>query len=63
MLKHFKENLNGTTTYPSTCQEYFDRGTRTNGTFKIRPNLALNSYHVECIFSETEGMAILNNES
>ena len=34
----FQENLNGTFTYPSSCEEYFQQGSRLNGTYFIRPN-------------------------
>ena len=51
--------MNGSATYPATCQEYFDRGTRNNGTYKIRPSLDLHSYHVECIFTDKEGFTLL----
>ena len=53
-----KENLNGTATFPASCQEYFERGTRTNGTYKIRPSLELHSFNVECEFIET-GITLL----
>ena len=36
----FQENLNGTTTFGATCQEYFQRGSRRNGTYSIRPDLS-----------------------
>ena len=57
---NIKENLNGTATYPATCQEYFDRGTRANGTYKIRPSIDLHSYHVQCKFTKTEGITFLH---
>ena len=37
----FQENLNGTFTYASSCDEYFQQGNRSNGSFLIRPNQAL----------------------
>ena len=36
----FQENLNGTTTYSASCQEYFEQGDQRNGTYFIRPSLA-----------------------
>ena len=39
--KFSQENLNGTFTYASSCDEYFQQGNRSNGTFLIRPNPAL----------------------
>lgn len=54
-----KETMNGTATYPSTCQEYFDRGTRKNGTYKIRPSLELHSFRVLCEFTEDSGLTIV----
>ena len=56
---NIKENLNGTATYPATCQEYFDRGTRFNGTYKIRPSLELHSFYVECEFIEDIGITLI----
>ena len=36
---HFiQENINGTFTYASTCDEYYHRGNKLNGSFLIRPN-------------------------
>ena len=37
----FQENLNGTFTYASSCDEYFQQGNKSNGSFLIRPNQAL----------------------
>ena len=56
---NFKENLNGTATFPATCQEYFDRGTRFNGTYKIRPSLEIHSFYVECEFTEDIGITVI----
>ena len=39
-MKTFKENINGTTTFGATCQEYFEMGSKRNGTFSIRPDLS-----------------------
>ena len=47
----FQENLNGTFTYASSCDEYFQQGDRSNGSFLIRPNPGLGSkfkYNLEC---------------
>ena len=38
----FQENLNGTTTFGASCQEYYERGSRRNGTYSIRPDLSRN---------------------
>ena len=38
-----QENLNGTFTYASSCDEYFQQGNRLNGSFLIRPNPVLGS--------------------
>ena len=38
-----QENLNGTFTYASSCDEYFQQGNRSNGSFLIRPNPVLGS--------------------
>ena len=54
-----KENLNGTATFPATCQEYYERGTSTNGTYKIRPSLELHSFYVECEFTDDLGITLL----
>ena len=35
-----RENINGTTTFGASCQEYFERGSRQNGTYSIRPDLS-----------------------
>ena len=40
IMKTFKENINGTTTFGATCQEYFEMGSKRNGTFSIRPDLS-----------------------
>ena len=45
----FQENLNGTTTFGATCQEYFERGSRRNGTYSIRPDLSRNK--IQTIFA------------
>ena len=45
--------MNGTATFPASCQEYFERGTKTNGSYKIRPSLELHSFFVECEFDES----------
>ena len=45
----FQENLNGTTTFGATCQEYFERGSRRNGTYSIRPDLSRNK--IQAIFA------------
>ena len=36
----FKENINGTTTFGATCEEYFHLGSRRNGTYSIRPDIS-----------------------
>ena len=36
-----QQNVNGTFTYASSCDEYFQQGYRSNGSFLIRPNQAL----------------------
>ena len=38
-----QENLNGTFTYASSCDEYFQQGNRSNGSFLIRSNPVLGS--------------------
>ena len=52
-LKDFKDNLNGTSTFLASCQQYYDNGERNNGTFRIRPNIALPSFEVYCAFDNT----------
>jgi len=59
LMIEFQENLNGTATFPATCQEYFERGTRMNGTYKIRPSLEFHSFFVECEFVEDMGITLL----
>ena len=51
--------MNGTATFPASCAEYFDRGTRFNGTYKIRPSLQLHSFYVECEFTEDTGITVI----
>ena len=55
----FKENLNGSETFASSCMEYFDMGNRQNGLYKIRPSLTFHAFKVECLFTETEGITII----
>ena len=43
--------MNGTNTYAASCQEYFDLGNRVGGTFKIRPNINVQPFEVECEFN------------
>ena len=47
----FEDKLNGTTTFMASCQEYYDNGERKNGTFRIRPNIKMPSFEVNCIFT------------
>ena len=54
----FKENLNTTATHPASCQEYFDRGTRIDGTYKIKPSLMYHSFEVNCEFQESSEKGI-----
>ena len=35
----------------ASCQEYYDNGERKNGTFRIRPNIKMPSFEVNCIFT------------
>ena len=42
--------MNGTSTFLASCQQYFDNGERTNGTFRIRPDISLPSFGVNCRF-------------
>ena len=54
-----KESVNGTHTYAASCQEYFELGNRSNGTFKIRPNIEFHAFEVECNFNERGGATIM----
>ena len=38
----YKENINGTTTFGATCEQYFELGSRRNGTYSIRPDISRN---------------------
>ena len=60
--KLVQENLNGTFTYASSCDEYFQQGNRSNGSFLIRPSPTLHAFEVECIFTESEGRTVLKSE-
>ena len=51
--------MNGTYTFAASCQEYFDLGNRANGKFKIRPNIELHAFEVECEFNENGGETVL----
>ena len=42
--------MNGTSTFLASCHEYFVNGERKNGTFRIRPNISLPSFEVNCLF-------------
>ena len=55
----FKENINGTHTFAASCQEYFDRGHRITGSFKISPDPEYHAFEVECEFSKNQGVTIL----
>ena len=55
LISYLQENIDGPTTYASSCMEYFDLGNRENGTFMIRPNVKLHSFEVECEFTESQG--------
>ena len=44
LLLKFQENLNGTTTYSASCQEYFEQGDQRNGTYFIRPSLSRKEF-------------------
>ena len=54
-----QENINGTHTFPATCQEYHAQGNRVNGLYKIRPNIELHAFTVECEFTEDKGITYL----
>ena len=51
--------MNGTNTYAASCQEYFDLGNRVGGTFKIRPNLLVPPFTVECEFNNGQGFTLI----
>ena len=55
----FQENVNGTHTFAASCQEYFDLGLRTNGSYKIRPDPEYHAFNVECEFNENQGITVL----
>ena len=55
VISYLQENIDGPTTYASSCMEYFDLGNRENGTFMIRPNVKLHSFEVQCEFTESQG--------
>merc|ERR1719284_798493 len=61
-IQQINENLNGTFTYASSCDEYFQQGNRFNGTYFIRPNQELHAFQVECEFTDTEGRTVLKPE-
>ena len=42
--------MNGTSTFLASCHEYFVNGERNNGTFRIRPNISIPSFEVNCLF-------------
>ena len=42
--------MNGTLTFLASCQQYFENGERNNGTFRIRPDISLPSFEVNCGF-------------
>ena len=42
--------MNGTSTFLASCQQYFENGERKNGTFRIRPSIAIPSFEVNCVF-------------
>ena len=41
-----KENINGTSTFGATCHEYFESGSRRNGTYSIRPDVSRKEIQV-----------------
>ena len=43
-----RENINGTTTFGASCQEYFERGSRRNGIYSIRPDVS--SYGIKTLY-------------
>ena len=51
--------MNGTQTFTASCQEYYDLGSRTNGTYKIRPDPEYLAFDVECVFNQNQGITIL----
>ena len=56
----FKESMNGTETFASSCMEYFHLGDNKNGIYKIRPSLKTHAFEVFCKFTEKEGITIIS---
>ena len=48
--------MNGTSTFLASCQQYFDNGERTNGAFRIRPDVSLPSFEVNCVFGNASAV-------
>ena len=40
----------------ASCQQYFENGERNNGTFRIRPDISLPSFEVNCVFGNDSGV-------